>query len=406
MIEIAAGEDLSGAATTARWVYPFEDGSAEMRELLGNKGANLAEMTRVLGAEKVPGGFTITTAACVEYMRNGGQLPAGLDDQIAGAVGELEHASGKQFGDPDDPLLLSVRSGAPVSMPGMLDTILNLGLTEASVEGMARRTGNAHVAWDSRRRLVQMFSEVVKGVDAMAFETALSEAREAAGVALDSDLDEAALRALAERFLDIYASHTGERFPEDPRDQLRLAVQAVFESWNNERAVTYRRLNGIPDDLGTAVTVQRMVFGNLGPELRSRGGVHPGPERRKPCGRTATSSSTRRGRTWWRGSATPRTSTAWRGGCPRSTPSCSRACAGWSATTATSRTSSTRSRRGGSSSSRREAPSGTPSPRSDLPPMPSPRGFWTVRRRCEGSTRTRSERSCTPRSIRRTAPKS
>ena len=150
-------------------------------------------------------------------------------------------------------------------MPGMLDTILNLGLTESSVEGLARRTGNGRFAWDSRRRLVQMFSEVVKGVDAMAFETALTEARETAGVALDSDLDETAVQALAERFLDIYASHTGERFPEDPQDQLRLAVQAVFESWNNERAVTYRRLNGIPDDLGTAVTVQRMVFGNLGP---------------------------------------------------------------------------------------------------------------------------------------------
>jgi len=236
-----------------------------MRELLGNKGANLAEMTRVLGAEKVPGGFTVTTAACVEYMRNGGRLPAGLDDQIAGAVGEVEHANGKQFGDPDDPLLLSVRSGAPVSMPGMLDTVLNLGLSEASVEGLARRTGNGHFAWDSRRRLVQMFSEVVKGVDAMTFEAALREARETAGVALDSDLDEAALRGLVERFLDIYTSHTEERFPEDPQDQLRLAVQAVFESWNNERAVTYRRLNDIPDDLGTAVTVQRMVFGNLGP---------------------------------------------------------------------------------------------------------------------------------------------
>jgi pyruvate, orthophosphate dikinase len=256
---------LSGLATTARWVYAFEDGSAEMRELLGNKGANLAEMTRVLGAEKVPGGFTVTTAACVEFMRNGGRLPAGLDDQIADAVGELERANAKRFGDPDDPLLLSVRSGAPVSMPGMLDTVLNLGLTEVSVEGLARRTGNGRFAWDSRRRLVQMFSEVVKGVDAMTLETALTQAREAANVAVDSDLDEAALRALVERFLGIYTTHTEERFPEDAAEQLRLAVRAVFESWNNERAVTYRRLNGIPDDLGTAVTVQRMVFGNLGP---------------------------------------------------------------------------------------------------------------------------------------------
>ena len=256
---------MRGPTTTERWVYSLEDGSAEMRELLGNKGANLAEMTRVLGADKVPGGFTITTAACVEYMRNGGQLPAGLQEQIADAVGELERADDKRFGDPEDPLLLSVRSGAPVSMPGMLDTILNLGLTESSVEGLTRRTGNGRFAWDSRRRLVQMFSEVVRGVDAMTFETALTEAREAADVAADSDLDEAALRALVERFLGIYMSHSEERFPEDPQDQLRLAVQAVFESWNNERAVTYRRLNDIPDDLGTAVTVQRMVFGNLGP---------------------------------------------------------------------------------------------------------------------------------------------
>jgi pyruvate,orthophosphate dikinase len=256
---------LRSPTTTARWVYSLEDGSAEMRDLLGNKGANLAEMTRVLGVEKVPGGFTITTAACVEYMHNGGQLPAGLEDQIADAVGELERANDKRFGDPEDPLLLSVRSGAPVSMPGMLDTILNLGLTESSVEGLTRRTGNGRFAWDSRRRLVQMFSEVVKGVDAMIFESALTEVREAAGAAVDSDLDETAVQALVERFLGSYTSHTGEAFPEDPQDQLRLAVQAVFESWNNERAVTYRRLNGIPDDLGTAVTVQRMVFGNLGP---------------------------------------------------------------------------------------------------------------------------------------------
>jgi pyruvate, orthophosphate dikinase len=262
---------VSAPATTARWVYSFDDGSAEMRELLGNKGANLAEMTRVIGAEKVPGGFTITTAACVEYMRSGGQLPAGLEEQMAAAVAELERANEKRFGDPNDPLLLSVRSGAPVSMPGMLDTILNLGLTGSSVEGLARRTGNPRFAWDCRRRLVQMFSEVVRGVPPMSFEALLVEARDAAGVAQDSELDEAALQTLVERFLDLYASHTGEPFPEEPQDQLRLAVRAVFDSWNNERAITYRRLNGIPDDLGTAVTIQRMVFGNLGD--RSGSGV-------------------------------------------------------------------------------------------------------------------------------------
>jgi pyruvate, orthophosphate dikinase len=262
---------MTRPATAVRWVYPFEDGSAEMRELLGNKGANLAEMTRALGPGKVPGGFTITTEACLEYLRGGGELPRGLEDQIADRVGELEHASGKRFGDVDDPLLLSVRSGAPVSMPGMLDTVLNLGLTDRAAEGLAARTGNGRFAWDSRRRLVQMYSAVVAGVDADGFEVALTDARERAGVAQDSDLDEAALRALVDGFLDAYARHTGGRFPEDPRDQLRDAVRAVFDSWNNDRAITYRRLNDIPDDLGTAVTVQRMVFGNLGE--RSGAGV-------------------------------------------------------------------------------------------------------------------------------------
>jgi pyruvate,orthophosphate dikinase len=246
-------------------VYSLEEGSAEMRDLLGNKGANLAEMTRLLGAERVPAGFTITTAACVEYMKGEGRLPVGLEEQVAEAVADLEGSAEKRFGDPDDPLLVSVRSGAAVSMPGMLDTILNLGLTEGAVEGLARRSGNARFAWDSRRRLVQMFSEVVRGVDSMLFETALGDARDRAGVVHDSELDEAALRDLVARFLDLYASHTEGSFPEDPQEQLRLAIRAVFDSWNNERAVTYRRLNGIPDDLGTAVTVQRMVFGNLGP---------------------------------------------------------------------------------------------------------------------------------------------
>ncbi len=254
---------MSELATAAQWVYPFHDGSAQMRELLGNKGANLAEMTRVLGADKVPGGFTISTEACVEYMRTR-ELPESLEEQMAAALRELELACGKRFGDPSDPLLVSVRSGAPVSMPGMLDTILNLGLSESAVAGLSRRSGDGRFAWDSRRRLVQMFSEVVNGVPAEPFEAALGDARRAAGVDQDGDLDEVALRALLDRFLGIHSSHTGEAFPEDPRDQLRRAIRAVFDSWNNERAFTYRRLNSIPDELGTAVTVQRMVFGNLG----------------------------------------------------------------------------------------------------------------------------------------------
>ncbi len=247
-----------------RWVVGFADGSAAMRDLLGNKGANLAEMTRVLGPGRVPQGFTITTTACVEYMRSGGDLPDGLDEQIGTALSALEAEAGKRFGDPADPLLLSVRSGAPVSMPGMLDTVLNLGLGEQSTAGLARRTGNPHLALDSRRRLIQMFAEVVRGAEADAFEDALSRARAAAGVAFDSELGEDELRELVAEYIGIYEGHVGEPFPEDPREQLRQSVRAVFDSWNNPRAFTYRRLNGIPDEIGTAVTVQQMVFGNTG----------------------------------------------------------------------------------------------------------------------------------------------
>ena len=253
-----------------RWVFKLEDGSAEMRELLGNKGANLAEMVHLLGADVVPGGFTVSTEACVAYMLAGAP-PSELDEEVGEALGALERSSGLRFGDPDDPLLVAVRSGAPVSMPGMLDTVLNLGLNPAAVEGLARRSGNPRFAWDSRRRLVQMFAEVVCGVPAEGFEEALAASRDEHGAAFDHELDESALRALVERFLAIHAEQTGEDFPEDPREQLRRAILAVFDSWNNERAVTYRRLNRIPTEIGTAVTVQRMVFGNLGE--RSGSGV-------------------------------------------------------------------------------------------------------------------------------------
>jgi pyruvate,orthophosphate dikinase len=235
-----------------------------MRALLGNKGANLAEMTQVLGPDRVPGGFTITTAACVRYQEGNGEMPDGLAEQIREALAVLESESGKKLGDPEDPLLVSVRSGAPVSMPGMLDTVLNLGLNAKSVEGLARQTGDPHLAWDSRRRLIQMFAEVVRGVPAMAFEEALVAARRASGVEIDSELGEDALRGLVARYLEIFEGHTGEAFPDDPHAQLIQSVRAVFDSWDNDRAVTYRRLNGIPDALGTAVTVQRMVFGNMG----------------------------------------------------------------------------------------------------------------------------------------------
>lgn len=246
------------------WVVGFSEGTAGMRALLGNKGANLAEMTQVLGPERVPGGFTITTAACVRYQEGEGEMPEGLDGLIRDALATLEQESGRKLGDPDDPLLVSVRSGAPVSMPGMLDTVLNLGLNAQSVEGLARQTGDPHLAWDSRRRLIQMFAEVVRGIPAMAFEDALVAARRASGVEIDSQLDETALRTLVARYLEIFEKHTGEPLPDDPHAQLIQSVRAVFDSWDNDRAVTYRRLNGIPDALGTAVTVQRMVFGNMG----------------------------------------------------------------------------------------------------------------------------------------------
>jgi pyruvate, orthophosphate dikinase len=248
----------------SRWVYDFADGSKDMRDLLGGKGANVAEMTRVLGAERVPAGFTITTEACVEYMRLDRSEPEGMSDEVAAALSRLEESSGKTLGDGQDPLLVSVRSGARESMPGMLDTVLNLGLGDESVLGLARATDNERFAWDSYRRFVQMFGNVSRGIPGERFEDAIKEAKEARGVSDDTELDVEALRELTSRFKDIYREETGEDFPQDPLQQLRLAIRAVFDSWVGERAVSYRRLNRIPDQWGTAVNVQQMVFGNKG----------------------------------------------------------------------------------------------------------------------------------------------
>jgi pyruvate,orthophosphate dikinase len=248
----------------SRWVYDFADGSKEMRDLLGGKGANVAEMTRVLGAERVPAGFTITTEACVEYMRLDRSEPEGMSDEVAAALTRLEERSGRALGDGQDPLLVSVRSGARESMPGMLDTVLNLGLGDESVLGLARATDNERFAWDSYRRFVQMFGNVSRGIPGERFEDAIKEAKEARSVSDDTELDVEALRELTSRFKDIYRDETGEDFPQDPLEQLRLAIRAVFDSWVGERAVSYRRLNRIPDGWGTAVNVQQMVFGNKG----------------------------------------------------------------------------------------------------------------------------------------------
>ena len=252
--------------TTAatRYVYDFAEGSRELRELLGGKGANVAEMTRILGPERVPAGFTITTEACVAYMEAGRSEPDGLDAQVAEALGRLEETSGKRLGDADDPLLVSVRSGARESMPGMMDTVLNLGLNDASVEGLARKTDNPRFAWDSYRRFVQMFGNVVRGVPGEELEDAIKEVKAQRGAKLDTDLDVDALRELTDRFKALFREQTGEDFPQDPQEQLRQAIRAVFDSWMGERAIHYRRINRIPDDWGTAVNVQQMVFGNKG----------------------------------------------------------------------------------------------------------------------------------------------
>jgi pyruvate, orthophosphate dikinase len=240
------------AAAATKLVYDFAEGSRDMRELLGGKGANVAEMTRVLGADRVPAGFTITTEACVAYMEADRAFPEGLDERVAEALQRLEEQAGKSLGDANDPLLVSVRSGARESMPGMLDTILNLGLNDDSVEGL----GGDRFAWDSYRRFVQMFGNVCRGIPGERYEDLISE--------VGRDLDADGLRSLTARFKGVFEEETGEEFPQDPQEQLRQAIRAVFDSWLGDRAVSYRRINHIPDEWGTAVNVQQMVFGNRG----------------------------------------------------------------------------------------------------------------------------------------------
>ncbi len=249
--------EFPARAMGTQYVYDFSEGGELGRELLGGKGAGLAEMTAI--GLPVPAGFTVTTEACREYMRLGGTPPDGLDAEVADAVARLEERTGKRFGDPAEPLLVSVRSGAAVSMPGMMDTILNLGLNDDAVEGLARATGNERFAFDSYRRLVQMFGEVVGGVDGQLFEQELAALKAERGVSQDIELDAGDLRELLGRFKKLYSE-----FPQDARDQLERAIRAVFDSWETPRAQVYRHANGIPDDLGTAVNVVQMVFGNKG----------------------------------------------------------------------------------------------------------------------------------------------
>src|SRR6266550_4233585 len=245
-----------------RFVYDFDEPSEGGRELLGGKGVGLAEMTQ-LGVP-VPAGFTVTTDACRAYMLNGKELPEGLEPEIERHLSALEEKTGKRFGDAGDPLLVSVRSGAAVSMPGMMDTILNLGLNDEAVEGLAATTDNPRFAFDSYRRLIQMYGEVVDGVDAQRFERALTDLKSERGVQQDVELSADDLRELVATFKHIYEEEVGQPFPQDARRQLGRAVKAVFDSWDTPRAQVYRRANRIPEDLGTAVNVVQMVFGNKG----------------------------------------------------------------------------------------------------------------------------------------------
>jgi pyruvate,orthophosphate dikinase len=256
-----APEISNGSDDEKKLVYGFSEGSEGLETLLGGKGAGLAGMAR-LGLP-VPPGFTITTEACLSYLEEGA-LPKGLMESVAEHVRQLERDAGKRLGDPESPLLVSVRSGAAVSMPGMMDTVLNLGLNDRTAEGLARATGDGRFAYDSYRRFVQMFSDVVLAVRQERFEEALRSLKATRGAKEDSGLSASDLRTLVAQYKGIVLKETAKPFPEDPWEQLELAIRAVFDSWNTPRAEAYRKEFGIPDSLGTAVTVQAMVFGNMG----------------------------------------------------------------------------------------------------------------------------------------------
>ncbi len=246
-----------------KYVYLFSEGNKDMRNLLGGKGANLAEMTNL--GMPIPQGFTVTTEACTEYYNDGKEISAEIQSQIFEALKKIEEIQGKKFGDNNDPLLVSVRSGARASMPGMMDTILNLGLNDDAVEGFAKKTGNPRFAYDSYRRFIQMYSDVVMEVPKSYFEKIIDEVKEARGIKYDTELTVDDLKELVTRFKAVYKdAMNGEEFPQDPTEQLMGAVKAVFRSWDNPRAIVYRRMNDIPSDWGTAVNVQSMVFGNMG----------------------------------------------------------------------------------------------------------------------------------------------
>ncbi|HPJ21889.1 MAG TPA: PEP/pyruvate-binding domain-containing protein, partial [Clostridia bacterium] len=246
----------------AKYVYLFTEGNSKMKDLLGGKGANLAEMTS-LGLP-VPRGFTVSTEACTRYYKDGKVIADDIQEEIQKALATTEEIVGKKLGDPTNPFLVSVRSGAKVSMPGMMDTVLNLGLNDVVVEGLSELTNNPKFAYDSYRRFIMMFSDVVIGVDKAIFERKLDAFKEAKGVEFDTELTGEDMKEVTKIFKKLYHDEMGTDFPQDPKEQLMEAIKAVFRSWDNERAIIYRRLNDIPGDIGTAVNVQEMVYGNMG----------------------------------------------------------------------------------------------------------------------------------------------
>src|SRR5215470_1004020 len=245
-----------------KWVYLFSEGNAKMRELLGGKGAGVAEMTNA--GLPVPPGFTITTEACNAYYEAGKQFPPGMWEQTLAALHIIEQQTGKGFGKQENPLLVSVRSGAKFSMPGMMDTVLNLGINDETVKGLVKLTGDERFAYDAYRRFIQMFSKIVLDTDPRDFEQVLDKYKEQAGVETDAEIPAGALKNLVGQFKQIAERQSGEPFPTDVYAQLSKAIEAVFSSWNNRRAFDYRNFNKIPHNLGTAVNVQSMVFGNMG----------------------------------------------------------------------------------------------------------------------------------------------
>ena len=249
--------------TSKKYIYAFNEGNKDMKGLLGGKGANLAEMTNI--GIPVPPGITITTEACIDYFKEGNKLPGNLEEQIWEYLNLIEKKIGKKFGDNEDPLLFSVRSGSVFSMPGMMDTVLNLGLNDQAVEGLAKKTNERRFAFDCYRRFIQMFSNVVLDIEHHEFEIVLDSIKDKKGVELDNELESGDLEILVQEYKKLVKKVIKKDFPQDPKDQLLLAVEAVFRSWNNERAKVYRRINKIDDNLGTAVNIQAMVFGNLGP---------------------------------------------------------------------------------------------------------------------------------------------